>query len=107
MVVYEASRHGPKNRLLLLRHPEVSREVVEETLLILQENLRALVLELVDAVSRWMFSGPDLLQEVLIRPSAIGKIRPFLWKYHLFRIQSFRVDFRCVHRFQLLKVCDQ
>ena len=28
-------------------------------------------------------------------------------KYHLFRIESFRVDFRCVHRFQLLKVCDQ
>ena len=33
----------------------------------------------------------------------------FSWfgKYHLFRIESFRVDFRCVHRFQLLKVCDQ
>ena len=28
-------------------------------------------------------------------------------KYHLFRIESFRVDFRCVHRLQLLKVCDQ
>ena len=28
-------------------------------------------------------------------------------KYHLFRIESFRVDFWCVHRFQLLKVCDQ
>ena len=28
-------------------------------------------------------------------------------KYLLFRIDSFRVDFRCVHRFQLLKVCDQ
>ena len=31
----------------------------------------------------------------------------FLGKYHLFRIESFRVDFRCVHRLQLLKVCDQ
>ena len=28
-------------------------------------------------------------------------------KYHLFRIESFRVDFLCVHCFQLLKVCDQ
>ena len=28
-------------------------------------------------------------------------------KYHLFRIESFRVDFRCVHRLQLLKVCNQ
>ena len=28
-------------------------------------------------------------------------------KYHLFRIESFRADFRCVHRFQLLNVCNQ
>ena len=31
----------------------------------------------------------------------------FLGKYHLFRIESFWVNFRCVHRLQLLKVCDQ
>ena len=50
-------------------------EVVEETLLILQENLRDFLLELGVPVSRWMFTGPDLLQEgSLIRPSAIGKI---------------------------------
>ena len=56
----------------------MSLEVVEETLLILQENLRDFLLELVDAVPRWMFSGPDLLQRGLIRPSAIGKINsPF------------------------------
>ena len=42
----------------------MSREVVGETLLILQENQRDFLLELVDAVSRWMFSDPDLLQEV-------------------------------------------
>ena len=28
-------------------------------------------------------------------------------KHHVFRIESFRVDFWCVHRLQLLKVCDQ
>ena len=28
-------------------------------------------------------------------------------KYHLFRIESFCVDLRCVHRLQLLNVCDQ
>ena len=28
-------------------------------------------------------------------------------KYHLFCIESFRVDFWCFHRFQLLKVCNQ
>ena len=65
-----------QNHLSLHRHPEVSLEVVEETLLILQESQDYFLLELVDAVSR-------------------------------FRIESFRVDFRCVHRLQLLKVCDQ
>ena len=40
----------------------MSREVVEETLLILQENQCDLLLELIDAVPRWMFSVPDLLR---------------------------------------------
>ena len=64
---------------MLHRHPEVSLEVVVvETLLILLENLFDLLLELGDPVSRWMFSGLDLLQRVLIRPSAIGKMKfPF------------------------------
>ena len=53
-----------KNRLSLHQHPELSPEVVEETLLILQENQGDLLLVLVAAVSRWMFSGPDLTQEV-------------------------------------------
>ena len=82
---------------------------MEETLLILQESQYYSLLEMVDAVPKWMFSGPELLQGVLIRPSAIGKINlPFsLCNMHLLRIESFRVDFRCVHRLQLLKVCDQ
>ena len=73
------------------------------SLLIFQESL----LELVDAVSRWMFSGLDLLQGF---DSSIcdWKNKFFLFgKYHLFRIESFRVDFRCVHRLQLLKVRNQ
>ena len=52
-----------KNHLSLQRHPEVSLEVVKETLLILQENLCDLLLELDIPVSRWMFSDLDLLQE--------------------------------------------
>ena len=40
----------------------MSHEVVEETLLILQESQRDPLLELVAAVSRWMISVPDLLQ---------------------------------------------
>ena len=46
------------------RHPEVSLEVLKETLLIVRENPRDLLLELDVPVSRWMFSVPDLLQEV-------------------------------------------
>ena len=42
----------------------MSREVVEETLQILQENERDCLLELVAAVSRRMFSGLDLIQGV-------------------------------------------
>ena len=41
---------------------EVSREVVEETLLILQEGQCDYLLELDEAVPRGMFSAPDLLQ---------------------------------------------
>ena len=43
-------------------HPDMSLDVVEETLLILQESQRDLLLELDVPVSRWMFSVPDLLQ---------------------------------------------
>ena len=52
------------NHLSLHQHPEMSRDEVEETLLILQENQRDFLPELVDAVPRWMFSGPDLFREV-------------------------------------------
>ena len=53
-----------RNRLSLHRHPEMSHEVVEETLLILQENQRDFLLELDDPVSKWKFSSLNLLQEV-------------------------------------------
>ena len=63
VAVYEVSFMDQKS-FLLHWHPEMSREVVEETFLILQENQRDFLDELVDVVSRWMFSGLDLLQEV-------------------------------------------
>ena len=31
----------------------------------------------------------------------------FFGKYCFLRIESFRIDFRCVHRLKLLKVCDE
>ena len=66
----------------------MSLKVVEETLLILQESQYYSLLGLVDAVPRWMFSSPDLLQ-VLIRPPAIGKIN-FL--FSLGNITSFALS---------------
>ena len=41
----------------------MSLEVVEETLLIFQEGQSYSLLELVDAVPKWMFSRPVILQE--------------------------------------------
>ena len=49
MAVCEASRHGPEIVHKLHRQPEVSHEVVEETLLILQESQYYSLLELVEA----------------------------------------------------------
>ena len=93
MAVYEASRHGPKIMNCFTGILEVSHEVVEETLQILQESQQYSLLELVDAGSKWMFSNLD--PKGLIRPSPIAKNKfSFIFgKYHLFRIESFRVYF--------------
>ena len=68
----------------------MSHEVVEETVLILQENLRDLLLELGVPVSRWVFSVPDLLQKF---DSSIcdwkNNFSIFFGKYHLFCIEYF------------------
>ena len=53
-----------RKSFIALPAPETSLEVVEEALLILQESQYHSLLALVDAVPRWMFSGPDLLQGV-------------------------------------------
>ena len=87
----------------------MSLEVVKvETLLILQENQSNFLLELGGPVPRWMFSVPDLSQPIF---SSIcdwkNEFSIFFGKNHFLRIESFRVDFRCVHRLQLLKVCNQ
>ena len=96
------------NRLLLHRHPKVSREVVEESLLTLQESHITLSLN-------WSMPYQGGCSRVLISTKGFdssifdwkNKFSFFFGKYHFFRIESFRVDFRCVHRLQLLKVCDQ
>ena len=62
------------------------------------------LLELVDAVSKWLQVSSKSFDSSICdwknKFSLFGK-------YHFFRMESFRVDFRCVHRFQLLKVCNQ
>ena len=95
-----------RSHLSLPRHPETSLTMMEEILLILQENQYNFLLELVDVVTGWMFSGPDLLQWFwFLRLEK--HILPFYGKYHVFRTESFRVDFRYVHCLQLLKVWNQ
>ena len=94
MAVYEASRHGPKIVSSLQRHPEERHEVGGRGPFWFSKKVNITLLELVDAVSKWMFSVPDLLQGF---DSSICDWK--FGKYHLFLIESFRVDFRCVHRF--------
>ena len=80
-----------RHRLSLHRHPDVSHEVVEKTLLILQESQILLPRRIgrcrikVDVLRSW--SRPT----VLIRPSAIGKINsPFsLWNITSFALSLF------------------
>ena len=68
----------------------MSREVVEETILILQENQDDFLLELDVPEKKWMFSVPDVIQGVLQLENIFSI---FFGKYHLFCIESFRVDF--------------
>ena len=96
-----------RSHLALHWHPETSREVVEETLLILQESQYYSLLELVDAVPRWMFSVPDLLQEVWFVHLRLENFYILFRKYYFLCIESFWADFWCVHRLQLFYVCDQ
>ena len=91
------------------KHPEVSFEVVEvETLLILLENIFVLLLELGGPVSKWMFSVPDLLQRILfVHLRWEYECSIFFGKYYFLCIESFCIDFQCVHLLQLLNVCNQ
>ena len=65
----------------------MSLEVVEETLLILQESQYYSLLKLVDAVPRWNVLSSWSPPRVLIRPSAIGKINsPCSWNITSFAL---------------------
>ena len=107
MAVYEVSRHGPevvyrftgirKWVLRLWKRPFWFSKKVNITL-----------------SSNWSLPYQSGCSQVLISSKGFdssicdwkNKFSFFFGKYHLFRIESFRVDFRCVHRLQLLKVCN-
>ena len=89
------------HRFALHRHPEMSLVVVETRLLLLEDftffsSFRWSQIK-VDVLRTW--SPPDNFTF----PSAIGNMICFtnFGRYHLFRIESFCVDFWCVHPFQL------
>ena len=95
-----------KSHVSLHRHPEVSLEVVEEeTLLILQENL-------FDFLPNWVIPYQGGCSQFLIFSRSFDSSAwvlknnfPF-WEILLLRVESFRVDFWCLRRFQLLNVCN-
>ena len=67
----------------------MSLEVVEETLLILEKNHGDFLLELVAAVSRWMFSVPDLSNKFYSSICDWKHEFSIFWgKYNFLRIES-------------------
>ena len=94
------------NHFLLLRHPDMSLEVVKvEPSKSLWPSPRIGWSRIkVDVLSSW----PPPTN--FIRPSATGKMNfPVCLRniyYFLCNESFFLIDFRCVHRFQLLKVCN-
>ena len=82
-------------------------EGLKKTRLILLQDCLVLLVGLwsrikVDVLSSW---SP---RTNFIRPSATGNMNyPFLVKYYFLCVESFCVDFRCVHLLQFLNVCNQ
>ena len=108
MAVYEASRHGPE---IVYRFTGIRKWVVR----LWKRPFWFSTKIYVTFSSKWTFPYPGGCSQVLISSKKFDssicdwKINfPFSFgKYDLFRNESFWVDFRCVHRLQLLKVCDQ
>ena len=100
-----------KNLFGLHHHTTMSLENgLKRTRLVLLEDVFVRLLGLGDPGLRWMFSEPDLLQRVWL-----FHLRPGTFNFHAswalvntsFAKMSFGMDFRCVHLFQFLNVCDQ
>ena len=108
MAVYEVSWHGPR---IIYRFTGIRKWVMRwwKTPFWFFKKIY------VTFSSNWTFPYQGGCCQVLISSrkfdSSIcdwkNKISIFFGEYHIFRIESFRVDFRCVHRLQLLKICSQ
>ena len=108
MAAYEVSWHGPE---IIYRFTAIRKWVVKwwKRPFWFYKEIN------VTFSSNWSISYRGGCSQVLISSKKFNssicgwknKFSIFFGKYHLFRIESCRVDFRCVHRLQLLKVCDQ
>ena len=108
MAVCEASRHGPK---IVYRFTGIRKRVLRLWKRPFWFSKKIYVI----FSSNWMFSYQSGCSQFLISSKGFdssicdwkNKLSTFCGKYDFLCIESFRVDFWCVHRFQLIKVCDQ
>ena len=107
MAVYEASRHGPK---IIYRFTSIRKWVLrlwkrpfwfsKKINITLSLNWS---MPYQGGCSQFLISSRGFDSSICDWKNKFS----LFGKYHLFRIESFQLDFRRVHRFQLLKVCYQ
>ena len=109
MAVYEVSWHGPK---VIYRFTGIRKRVLSwwwKRPFWFSKKVN-ITLSL-----NWSMPYQGTCSQVLISSKGFdssicdwkNRFSIFFGKYHLFPIESFRVEFWCVHRLQLLKVCNQ
>ena len=108
MAVHEASWRGPK---IIYRFTGIRKRVVRwwKRPFWFSKKIKVTI------SLNWSLPYRGGCSEVLISSNKFyspicdwkNKLSFFFGEYHLFRIESFRVDFRCVHRLQFLNVCNQ
>ena len=104
--VYEISWHGPK---IVYRFTSIRKWVLRwwKRPFWFSKKIK------VTFSSNWVFPYQGGCSQFLISSNKSDSsicgwkiVSIFFWKYNVFRIESFWVDFWCVHRLQLLKVCN-
>ena len=107
MAVYEVSWHGPK---IIYRFTGIRKRVLKWW----KRPFRFSKKIKVTFSLNWMFPYQGGCSQFLISSRKIDSSicgwknkNSIFWEYYLLWLESFRVDFRCVHRFQLLNVRNQ